>query len=243
MPAVKTLMNKVAIAVIVAAVIVCAGVGAAVMINNSGTDDGGVKGSVIYHGNGGKDSGGAETVTSATDKVSPNLFIRDGYSFVSWNTAGDGSGKTYVSGDTVDLKSGQTVNLYAIWKEIKHKITATLPLIENIQFYYGDAKIDYVGTDIPDSGPITVKVKAPEGATDIKVEAETSSSGSSYQKVQYNLKSEDGTTETYIHHIGVYLDNINCVTTAQVTDGVVEITVNYEDKDISIMYTTSKKTA
>ncbi len=82
-------MNKVAIAVI-AVVVICVGIGAAVMIGNNSNDSEITEG-VIYHGNGGTNDG--KTTFSVTEhKVMQSLFTWDGYKFVSWNTSSDGKG-------------------------------------------------------------------------------------------------------------------------------------------------------
>lgn len=49
--------------------------------------------------------------TYASVSTSEPLMVKDGSTFISWNTARDGSGTSYQGGETV---SG-TVNLYAIW--------------------------------------------------------------------------------------------------------------------------------
>ncbi len=54
---------------------------------------------------------GHETIKSST--VAENMFTDTGKTFVSWNTAKDGSGKTYMPGDTIDYYG--YVILYAQW--------------------------------------------------------------------------------------------------------------------------------
>ncbi len=55
--------------------------------------------------------GGHETIKSST--VAENMFTETGKTFVSWNTAKDGSGTTYKPGDTIDYYG--YVLLYAQW--------------------------------------------------------------------------------------------------------------------------------
>ncbi len=73
---------------------------------------------VWYHKNDGTGSIHTETATVGKDiTISENTFINDGYSFVSWNTKEDGSGTTYIPGDTAhpSIKKGGAYHLYAIW--------------------------------------------------------------------------------------------------------------------------------
>ena len=73
---------------------------------------------VRYFANGG--TGNAIDSQRATYDVpfvlQENSFTRTGYTAAGWNTAADGSGAAFASGDTVEnLSSGATVNLYAQW--------------------------------------------------------------------------------------------------------------------------------
>lgn len=69
-----------------------------------------------YKGNGatsGQTDG--ETVYTGTEvPVAPNGYLRDGYSFLGWNTKADGSGTPYKPGDEIDLTADMT--LYAMWE-------------------------------------------------------------------------------------------------------------------------------
>ena len=57
-----------------------------------------------------------ETVT-----VLASDFMRSGYSFVSWNTKADGSGESYVGGDTF-IMPAEDVTLYAQWEKTEKSI-------------------------------------------------------------------------------------------------------------------------
>ena len=84
---------------------------------------------VFYNAN-----GGTGTVTDSTGyphdsqvTVKPNGFTYAGHEFVSWNTAADGSGTTYMPGDTFTITAHTT--LYAQWEELQaqeYTITFTL---------------------------------------------------------------------------------------------------------------------
>lgn len=229
-------MNNAAIAVI-AVVVICVGIGAAVMIGNSNSNDSEITEGVIYHGNGGTNDG--KTTFSITDhKVMQSLFTRDDYKFVSWNTASDGSGKTYVEGDTIDFKSGQVVNLYAMWKVIGHSITVSWTS-GDLSFYYENEKIGLFGLDIPDSGTITVKITAPEGATNFKYEVATLSSGER-DTVQYDIV-KDGVTTHYTCPVYVYRGGEKYTPTfTTVSDGV-EVAIECNNTDVSISYSSISK--
>ncbi len=52
--------------------------------------------------------------------LTANTYTREGYSFVGWNTAADGTGKTYkdkASVASLTNTDGETVTLYAMWKQ------------------------------------------------------------------------------------------------------------------------------
>ena len=48
--------------------------------------------------------------------IPTNNFVREGYEFVSFNTAPDGSGTSYQSGDSIVLS--EDITLYAIWEQL-----------------------------------------------------------------------------------------------------------------------------
>ena len=55
--------------------------------------------------------------------LSLNAYTRTGYSFVSWNTAADGSGTAYAAGSTVkNLALSGTVYLFAQWTPNRYEI-------------------------------------------------------------------------------------------------------------------------
>ena len=75
-----------------------------------------------YDGNGG--STDAKPVTVKYGEVyivDDNIPMRDGYTFINWNTKPDGSGINLNGGDTYDGSDGWT--LYAQWKKNEPKIT------------------------------------------------------------------------------------------------------------------------
>ena len=106
-------MDNKMIAVIAVVVIVAVGAIAAfaVMNNNNSSDDD--QKYVVYYGNGGKTDKG-ETEIRLTDTVvtTTNLFHRDGYNCIGYNTAKDGSGTSY--GPNANVMLG--TKLYAQWE-------------------------------------------------------------------------------------------------------------------------------
>ena len=65
---------------------------------------------ITYDGNGGTFDGNG-TFSSGSTTVGDTVPVRQGYDFLSWNTARDGSGDAYSSGDAL----GGPVTLYAQW--------------------------------------------------------------------------------------------------------------------------------
>ncbi|WP_082662385.1 InlB B-repeat-containing protein [Candidatus Methanomethylophilus sp. 1R26] len=78
-----------------------------------GDDDSGEEGTVVYHGNGGLTADGSDTYEVRGDTVSANDFVNENELFASWNTAADGSGQLFNTGDHID--SGGRIDLYAQW--------------------------------------------------------------------------------------------------------------------------------
>ena len=61
----------------------------------------------------------AKTVTA----LNANTFTREGYNFLNWNTAADGTGDSYADGATVNLTENTT--LYAQWED-NHSLTKVI---------------------------------------------------------------------------------------------------------------------
>ena len=73
--------------------------------------------SVIFDANGGDGDMDAQILAEGViDHLAENNFQREGYTFVGWNTAPDGSGTSY---DDTDLfKTDQNLTLYAQWEKL-----------------------------------------------------------------------------------------------------------------------------
>ena len=66
----------------------------------------------------------AQTVLEKTDaELTPNAFTREGYNFLNWNTAADGTGDSYADKATVNLTENTT--LYAQWQD-NHSLTKVI---------------------------------------------------------------------------------------------------------------------
>ena len=65
-----------------------------------------------------------QTVNAKTDTaLNANSFTREGYNFLNWNTAADGTGNSYADGATINLTENTT--LYAQWED-NHSLTKVI---------------------------------------------------------------------------------------------------------------------
>lgn len=87
---------------------------------------------VTYDGNG--NTGGAVPVDASSPYVAgatvtvlgnTGSLVRDGFTFNGWNTAADGSGDSYVAGDTFTMPAAD-VTLYAQWTAVSPAAIPTL---------------------------------------------------------------------------------------------------------------------
>ena len=71
---------------------------------------------LTYDAQGGSGAPGNQTGNAASNvTVSTTAPTRDGYTFVKWNTAANGSGTDYAGGATYTLPNSGTATLYAQW--------------------------------------------------------------------------------------------------------------------------------
>ena len=128
------------VAVIIVVVVVAA---AMVVYGGDDNEEGGVTTGVNYHGNGGTYEGGT-TYGFTETTVQTNLFTYDGYVFMGWNTAADGSGTSYAVGDAIIYGNG-TVDLYAQWAyglNISVSSMGHIDLMEHVHLYLVDENGD-----------------------------------------------------------------------------------------------------
>ena len=100
-----------------------------------------------------------QTVTAKTDTaLNANTFTREGYNFLNWNTAADGTGDSYADGATVNLTENTT--LYAQWED-NHSLTNVINKKDATcteDGYTGDTvcaicgKVNIAGNTIPANG-------------------------------------------------------------------------------------------
>ena len=100
-----------------------------------------------------------QTVNAKTDTaLNANTFTREGYNFLNWTTAADGTGESYADGATVNLTENTT--LYAQWED-NHSLTKVINKKDATcteDGYTGDTvcaicgKVNIAGNTIPAKG-------------------------------------------------------------------------------------------
>ena len=117
-----------------------------------------------------------QTVNAKTDTaLNANSFTREGYNFLNWNTAADGTGDSYADGATVNLTENTT--LYAQWED-NHSLTE---LINNKEAtctedgYTGDTVCAICGKEITKGE--TIQSKGHTEVIDARVEPTCTESG------------------------------------------------------------------
>ena len=68
---------------------------------------------ITFNGNGSSGVMNVQIVQNIITKINKNIFTRDGYEFVEWNTSSDGSGTSYRNEQYIPIQSN--LQLYAIW--------------------------------------------------------------------------------------------------------------------------------
>lgn len=103
---------------------------------------------LFYDANGGSGIMTNEIIASAGEKIKlkNNGFDAPGvsYAFKGWNTAKDGSGKSYKAGDEITLEAG-SVTLYAQWKKVGFIAGNFLRFIELIKLIFARIKNFFSG--------------------------------------------------------------------------------------------------
>ncbi len=172
-------MNKVAVAIVIAAVVIVAGAGIALAANNGSHDN-----------------------------------------------SGDNSNVPSDDGKT-DTSSVHTIRLKT-------------ESLDGPAFYYGDKLITQMkAIEIPDKGPITLKVVLPDGATVVSAGELTLDDDGSAVKGEYGVSYStvtDGKTVTHNTIINIYIGDSSekYIPVYKTVDGHVEMTVDYDGKNIQI---------
>ena len=97
-------------------------------------------------------NGGSGTISDSSYKVgeskklTKNIFTKEGYTFIGWNTNKDANAVLYTDEQIVsDLgKTGETITLYAIWKvntyTVKYDSNGGTGSMANVIYSYGESK-------------------------------------------------------------------------------------------------------
>ncbi len=115
------------------------------------------------------------TTSSTVATIENKTPTRDGYVFTGWNTAQDGSGRTYQPGDGIKLNGGTTTRLYAQWEEAKPVATENLTLEKTF------VGLDEIPTDFSivwkethaETGDVVTKTLTVNNASSIDDDAKT----------------------------------------------------------------------
>ena len=87
---------------------------------------------ITFKANGGAGDDYTQTVTYATTaKLNPNTFTREGWSFIEWNKAADGSGTSYSDESNFAVTDANDITLYAQWDPIADATTVA-DMIKNM---------------------------------------------------------------------------------------------------------------
>lgn len=95
---------------------------------------------VTYHSNFGTDVAQSAAAVANNSKITVeaynalNLPERTGYSFVGWNTAADGTGRTFAAGAFARVDVTEPNDLYAVWKINQYNYT--------VEYYIDNVKND-----------------------------------------------------------------------------------------------------
>ena len=117
-----------------------------------------------------------QTVLEKTDTaLNANSFTREGYNFLNWNTAADGTGDSYADGATVNLTADTT--LYAQWED-NHSLTKVISKKDATcteDGYTGDTVCAICGKEITKGK--TIQAKGHTEVIDAAVEATCTTPG------------------------------------------------------------------
>ena len=117
-----------------------------------------------------------QTVNAKTDTaLNANSFTREGYNFLNWNTAADGTGNSYADGATINLTENTT--LYAQWED-NHSLTKVINKKDATcteDGYTGDTVCAICGKEITKGE--TIQSKGHTEVIDARVEPTCTKSG------------------------------------------------------------------
>lgn len=117
-----------------------------------------------------------QSVTAKKDTaLNANTFTREGYNFLNWNTAADGTGNSYADGATINLTENTT--LYAQWED-NHSLTKVINKKDATcteDGYTGDTVCAICGKEITKGE--TIQSKGHTEVIDARVEPTCTKSG------------------------------------------------------------------
>ena len=117
-----------------------------------------------------------QSVTAKKDTaLNANTFTREGYNFLNWNTAADGTGDSYADGATVNLTADTT--LYAQWED-NHSLTKVINQKDATcteEGYTGDTVCAICGKEITKGE--TIQAKGHTEVIDARVEPTCTETG------------------------------------------------------------------
>ena len=154
---------------------------------------------VSFNNNGGTGSMLNQKISNnVATNLRPNTFTREGYNFVGWNTAADGSGTSYTEGEQVNNLGNTT--LFAQWKKINKVKYA-------VQIYGINEDKDANGNPLGLTfGPAT-GVNYNNAYVTHTYEETSENSGEYYIKIVTHTVAADGTETTSMEYLMDSSDN------------------------------------
>ena len=117
---------------------------------------------ITFNANGGVGEMAAQTFEVGVDTaLNTNAFTREGYKFIGWNTAADGSGATYADAGAIRELSGD-MTLYAQWQIWNGWVTDV-----NGKQYYKDGELQKTGWTVIDGKTYYLDTETGYAATGI----------------------------------------------------------------------------
>lgn len=109
---------------------------------------------------------GSDTTNQISEKIMPNPFTVNNWTFKGWNTAKDGSGTYYAGESAITLEDKHTINLYAQWVKYGEDGSMTVPGTDLIPETETDNVVAKPGnTGKLDRNDTTGVINVPNGGT------------------------------------------------------------------------------
>lgn len=104
---------------------------------------------LVFNANGGTGSMEKTFIKGSSASAPENRFTRNGYTFVSWNTMADGSGKEYKVGDNINGHDVMSVTLFAQWKANTYSVNLVATSHGKISVLYDRYTVKAENISIP----------------------------------------------------------------------------------------------